>query len=103
MPGCVNGDSMDLLISMHIISDIVVEEGALVRSTEPPPLTCSPEKRALPTSWTWRLIDSCHCFQSRVGPEEQVGQREDFPGDHCKQWQEPAFFTPFYKGRNSVK
>ena len=94
---------MDPLTRMPITSGIAVEDGGQGKPLETPTVICSLEKRALPTSWTWRLIDSCHCFQSRVGPEEQVGQREDFPGDHCKQWQEPAFFNTFYKGRNSVK
>ena len=48
MPAVVKSDSMDLLISVPIISGIAVEDGALVRPIEPPPLICSPEKIALP-------------------------------------------------------
>ena len=40
VPGCVSGDSMEPLISMPNISDIVIEEEALARPTEPPPHTC---------------------------------------------------------------
>ena len=53
IPGCVNGDSMEPPIGMPNISDIVIEEQALVRPTEPPPHNCSPEKRAPHTCWTW--------------------------------------------------
>jgi hypothetical protein len=35
-----------------------------------------------------------------VGPEEeQLGQQEDFPGTYRKQFEEPAYFTSFYRDK----
>ena len=76
MPAVVKSDSMDLLISVHIISGIAVEDGDLVRPIEPPPLICSPEKRALPTSWTIpsREHRRARRAAARLNAEEAVDQ-----------------------------
>ena len=76
MPAVVKSDSMDLLIRMPIISGIAVEDGALGRPIEPPTLICSPEKRALPTSWTIpsRERRRARRAAARLNAEEAVDQ-----------------------------
>ena len=99
----VRSNSMCHLTVMPISGGRAVQEGAKDRPEGPHILRYPQSKGPPPTSWTWRLHDSFHCFLSRVGPEEQVGQQvgqqEDFPGIHRKQCKEPAFFTSFYRDK----
>ena len=92
MPGCVLDESMEPSKVMPGSSVIVEEEEALVRPKEPTLHTC----------WTWRLIDSCHCLLSSWGPEEQVCQERKLTWEPKQTMAEPASFTYFYKGSNSV-